>query len=287
MAATIFETPNEKALSGAAALVMHLLFIALLVFSVNWKRPEPTAMVAELWSNLPPVTAPKPAPPPPPKVEPKPEPKVEPKAAPKPEPKPEPKVEPKAAPKPEPKPEPKVEPKPQPKAEIDLNEKKEKERKAREQALVEKKKRQEQELAEKKKRLEQERVAELKKKQAAEAEAKRREQEQAEAHKKAAQAQAAAQAREIDKYKQAIEAKIQRFIVAPPNIQGNPVAELNFTMLPGGEVLDVKTRKSSGQTAWDNACERAIRRAQPLPLPPPDSPIFREFRELTHTCRYK
>jgi colicin import membrane protein len=269
MAATVFETPNEKALSGAAALVMHVLFIALLVFSVNWRRPEPTAMVAELWSTLPPVTAPKPAPPPPPKVEPEP-----------------PKPEPKAAPKPEPKPEPKVEPKPQPKADIDLNEKKEKERKAREQALAEKKKRQEQELAEKKKRLEQER-AELKKKQAAEAEAKRREQEQAEAHRKAAQAQAAAQGREIDKYRQAIAAKIKRFIVEPPNVQGNPVAELSITTLPGGEVLDVRTRKSSGQAAWDNACERAIRRAQPLPLPPPDSPIYREFRELTHACRYK
>lgn len=272
MAATVFETPNEKALSGAAALVMHALFIALLVFSVNWKKPEPAAMVAELWSNLPPVTAPKPAPPPPPKAEPEP---------------PKPKPEPKAAPKPEPKPEPKVEPKPQPKADIDLNEKKEKERKAREQALVEKKKRQEQELAEKKKRLEQERVAELKKKQAADAEAKRREQEQAEAHRKAAQAQASAQAREIEKYKQAIQAKIRRFIVEPPNLQGNPEVEVDVKVLPGGEVLAITTRRGSGQTAYDNAVERAIQRAQPLPLPPADSPIFPQFRELNLKFRPK
>jgi colicin import membrane protein len=285
MAATVFETPNEKVLSGVAALVMHALFIALLVFSVNWKKPEPTAMVAELWSSLPPVTAPKPAPPPPPKVEPEP-------------PKPEPKPEPKVAPKPEPKPEPKVEPKPQPKADIDLNEKKEKERKAREQALAEKKQRQEQELAEKKKRqeqelvekkkrLEQERVAELKKKQAAEAEAKRREQEQAEAHRKAAQAQASAQAREIEKYKQAIQAKIRRFIVEPPNLQGNPEVEVDVKVLPGGEVLAITTRRGSGQTAYDNAVERAIQRAQPLPLPPADSPIFPQFRELNLKFRPK
>ena len=274
MAATVFETPNEKALAGAAALVMHALFIALLVFSVNWKKPEPTAMVAELWSSLPPVTAPKPAPPPPPKVEPEP-------------PKPEPKPEPKVAPKPEPKPEPKVEPKPQPKADIDLNEKKEKERKAREQALAEKKKRQEQELAEKKKRLEQERVAELKKKQAAEAEAKRREQEQAEAHRKAAQAQAAAQAREIDKYKRAIQDKIRRHIIEPPNLQGNPEVEVDVKVLPGGEVLAITTRRGSGQTAYDNAVERAIQRAQPLPLPPADSPIFPQFRELNLKFRPK
>lgn len=250
-----FETPSEKAISGAAALVMHALFIALLVFSVNLQKPEPAAMVAELWSNLPPVAAPRADPPPPP-----------PKAEPKPPP----------PPKVEPKPVPKAEPKPQPKADIDLREKKEKERKAREQELAEKKKRQEQEKAEA-----------LKKQRAAEAEAKRREQEQAEALRKAAQAQAAAQAKEIDKYRQAIEARIQRFIVQPPNVQGAPVAELVFTVLPGGEVLGVRTRKSSGQSAWDNACERAILRAQPLPLPPADSPIFKDFRELTHACRYK
>ena len=270
MAATVFETPNEKALSGAAALVMHVLFIALLVFSVNWKRPEPTAMVAELWSSLPPVTTPKPAPPPPPKVEPAP-----------------PKPEPKAAPKPEPKPEPRVEPKPQPKADIDLNEKKEKERKAREQALAEKKKRQEQELAEKKKRQEQERAEALKKQQAADAEAKRREKEQAEALRKAAQAQAAAQAREIDKYKRAIAERIKRFIIEPPNLQGNPEVEVDVRVLPGGEVLGVTTRKASGQAAWDNAVERAIQRAQPLPLPPADSPIFPQFRALNLKLRPK
>jgi len=70
-----YETPNEKALSGALALVMHLLFFALLVFGVAWQKRESPPMVAELWSELP---APKVAPPPPPpKIEPKPEPKAE------------------------------------------------------------------------------------------------------------------------------------------------------------------------------------------------------------------
>ena len=262
MAALVYETPNEKAISGALALVMHVMFGMLLVFGVTWKKPEPVAMVAELWSNLPPVQAPKAAPPPPP-------PKVEPEP-----PKPAPKIEPRPLP-------PKVEPKPQPKAEIDLREKKEKERKAREQELLEKKKREAQALAEKNR---QEQLAK-------EAEAKRLAQEQADAQRKLAAAaaaqQAAARAGEVDKYKQAIAAKIKRFIVEPPNLQGNPEVELDIIVLPGGEVLDVRTRKSSGQAAWDNACERAIRRAQPLPLPPASSPIFREFRELTHACRFK
>lgn len=250
-----FETPGEKAISGAAALVMHALFIALLVFSVNLQKPEPAAMVAELWSNLPPVAAPRADPPPPP-----------PKAEPKPPP----------PPKVEPKPVPKAEPKPQPKADIDLREKKEKERKAREQELAEKKKRQEQEKAEA-----------LKQQQAKEAaEAKRLAQEQAEAHKKLAQQQAAAQAREIDKYKRAIAERIRRFIVEPPNLQGNPEVEVDVTVLPGGEVMAVRTRRASGQVIWDNAVERAIQRAQPLPVPS-DPALMKEFRELNLKLRPK
>ena len=255
MAALVYETPNEKAISGALALVMHALFAALLVFGVTWKKPEPVAMVAELWSNLPPVPAPKAAPPPPPKVEPEP---------------------PKPAPKVEAKPVPKVEPKPQPKAEIDLREKKDKERKAKEQ-----------ELAEKKKKEEQQRQELLKQQQAKEAaDAKRLAQEQAEAQRKLAQQAAAAQAREIDKYKQAIAARIKRFIVEPPNLQGNPEVELDIIVLPGGEVLDVRTKRASGQTPWDNAVERAIRRAQPLPLPS-DPALMKEFRELNLKFRPK
>jgi len=256
MYAYAFETPNDKAISSALALIIHGLFLALLIFGVNWKKPEPAAMVAELWSNLPsPKSAVPPPPPPAPKVEPEP-------------PKPEPKVE--------AKPVPKAEPKPEPKAEIDLREKKEKERKAKEQELAEKKKRQEQEKAEAVK------LAQAKEA----AEAKRLAQEQANALKKLAQEQAAAQAQEIDKYRQAIAAKIRRFLVEPPNIQGNPVAELDIVMLPGGEVLDVRTKKASGQSAWDNACERAIRRAQPLPLPT-NPELMKVFRELSHLCRYK
>jgi colicin import membrane protein len=259
MAATVFETHSEKAISGALALVMHSLFFAMLIFSVTWKKPEPAAMVAELWSNLPPVAAPRVEPPPPP-----------PKAEPEP---------PKPAPKVEPKPIPKAEPKPQPKAEIDLREKQAKEKKAKEQAALEKRQREEQALAEKKKREEQQQVEALKKQQAAEAEAKRLAKEQADAQAKLAQQAAAAQAREIDKYKQAIAARIKRFIVEPPNLQGNPEVEFEVIQLPGGEILGVKTRKASGQTVWDNAVERAILRAQPLPQPP-DPALFKDVREL-------
>jgi colicin import membrane protein len=192
-------------------------------------------------------------PPPAPKVEAPPPPKVEPKPEP---PKPIPKVEPKPAPKPVPKPD------------ISLREKKEKALKAKE-------------LAEKKKKEEQARLEKLKQ----EAEV-RRQREQEEALKKLAQQQAAARAQLVDEYKRRIAERIKQYIIEPPSLQGNPEVELNITVLPGGEVLDVRTRKSSGQPLWDSAAERAVRRAQPLPLPP-DPALMREFRELNLRFRPK
>jgi colicin import membrane protein len=244
-----YATPSEKTLSGALTLLMHGIFLILLIFGITWQKRESPAMVAELWSSLPPVPQPKAEPPPPPKVEPKPEP-----------PKPVPKVETKPAPKPVPKPD------------ISLREKKEKALKAKE-------------LADKKKKEEQARLEALKQQQAKEAE-ERRLREQEEAQKKLAQQQAAAQARLVDEYKRRIAERIKRFIIEPPSLQGNPEVELRITVLPGGEVLDVRIARSSGQALWDSAAERAVLRAQPLPLPP--NPAFmREFRELNLKFRPK
>ena len=53
----------------------------------------------------------------------------------------------------------------------------------------------------------------------------------------------------------------------PPNIVGNPEGIYVITQLPSGEVLDVKTRKSSGNATLDAAVERAIRKSSPLPKP--------------------
>ncbi|HUO44506.1 MAG TPA: cell envelope integrity protein TolA [Burkholderiales bacterium] len=110
-------------------------------------------------------------------------------------------------------------------------------------------------------------------------------QEQAQAKQNLAAQQSAARQAEIDRYKHAISERIKRFIVVPPDMQGNPEAEFTVRVLPGGEVLSAPLKKSSGVPAYDNAVERAILKAQPLPLPPPDSPIFNEFRELTLAFR--
>ena len=247
MIATAYETSNEKAISGALALVMHGLFFALLVVGVAWQKRESPPMVAELWGSLP---EPKTAPPPP-------------------------KIEPKPAPKLEPKPVPKAEPKPIPKADIALQEKKEKERKAKERELAEKKKKEEQAQLEKlKAQQEKEQAEQLAR-------------EQDEALKKIAQSKAAEQARLVDEYKRRIADRIRSKIVEPQGLRGNPEVEFDVVVLPGGEVLDAKIRRASGQPQWDAAVERAIRSAQPLPLPPPESGLMREFRELNLRFRPK
>jgi colicin import membrane protein len=56
-------------------------------------------------------------------------------------------------------------------------------------------------------------------------------------------------------------------------------AEFAVTVLPGGEVLNARLLKSSGHRAYDEAVERAIIKAQPLPLPT-EPGLFNRFREM-------
>jgi colicin import membrane protein len=254
-------TRNEKTISGALALGMHLLFALLLIFGVAWQQQRSdTPVVVDLWSNLPPVPQPKAEAPPQVKPEPPP-----------PKPKPAPKVEPKA------------EPKPLPKPDIALKEKAEKERKKKK---AEERQKAEAKKSEEEKKKEAERKAQKEKELA---EAKRLEKEREEALRKLAAQQAArasAQQRLIDDYKRRISDKIRRFVVLPPNLQGNPEAEFDVVQIPGGEVLSVKLKRTSGNSAYDAAVERAIHKAQPLP-PPPDGFTFSEFRELNLKFRPK
>ena len=255
-------TQNEKAISGALALVMHLLFLVLLVFGVSWQKKQADSVaIVDLWSNLP-SPQPKAEAPPPPPPEVKPEP-----------PKPLPKVEPRPAP----------EPKPAVKPDIALKEKLEKERK---QKVLEKQKEVEKKAREKiEAQKREEKLKAAKEKQ----EKERLAREQDEAIRKLAQqqaAQASAQARMMDDYTRGIREKIKRNVVLPPNMQGNPEAQFYVVQIPGGEVLSVTLKRSSGVAAYDDAVERAIRKAQPLP-PPPPGVAFSDVRELNLKFRPK
>jgi len=56
-------------------------------------------------------------------------------------------------------------------------------------------------------------------------------------------------------------------LVEPAGVQGNPQAEVKVLQLPNGEVVSVKVTKPSGNPAYDEAVERAVLAASPLPLP--------------------
>ena len=249
---------------GAAAflaVLMHILFFILLVFGINWQSKHPQITAVDLWSDMPPspqpVATPLPAPeikaPPPPQPEAKPEPKLE--------------------PKPEAKPEP-VKP------DILLKEKAEKERAEKEKAEKEKRKREEQQqkLAEAKRKVEAKQQRQIKEQSAKEDGARQLQKDREDALKVMQAEQGAAQDRLVKDYIDKIQAKIRRNVV-PPEIQGNPEAIYQVVLLPGGDVLSATLVKSSGVPAYDSSIERAISKAQPLPLPP-DPALFPRFREL-------
>lgn len=97
---------------------------------------------------------------------------------------------------------------------------------------------------------------------------------------KAQEESAIAAGKVVDEYIGRIAAKVRRFIVLPPDVALNIRSEFNVTLLPGGEILSVNLAKPSGNDAYDNAVERAILKAQPLPLPPSERNLFNRFREL-------
>lgn len=92
-------------------------------------------------------------------------------------------------------------------------------------------------------------------------------------------AQVAAIGKMVDEYKLKIIAKIRRKIVMPPDVQDDIRAEFDVILLPDGSVLSAKLTKPSGLAAYDDAVDRAISKAQPLPLPS-DVAMFNRFREL-------
>ena len=112
-----------------------------------------------------------------------------------------------------------------------------------------------------------------------------REEEEKRRLQKLAYAQAAAKRNLIDEYKAKILAKIKSKLVLPPDLPNDPVAEYNITLLPGGEILSVKLRNSSGFRSFDEAVERAIILARPLPLPK-DKLLFPNFRDLGVKVHY-
>ena len=225
--------------AGTLALLVHAAFFSLLVFSVSWQSHAPQPIAVELWSNLPPLPQPVRH------AEPEPEPVREETAPPKPE----------------------MEPV---KPDISIKDKKADKRREEKRKQEEAKHKAEQEKLKQQTRKEkQEKAAEL-----------RRKEEQQTIMRDLQAREAAAQARQVNDFKARIIAKIRRYL----NNQAclpltSPKVAYDVTLMPTGQLLlEPKLVKSSGGAQCDQAIERAIRRAEPLPLP--DASLFSQFREL-------
>ena len=96
--------------------------------------------------------------------------------------------------------------------------------------------------------------------------------------------EAAARARELEAWKTRIHDRIKSKLVLPPGVPDSARAEYSMTIIPGGEVLAVKLRRTSGFPAYDAAIERAINAAAPLPVPG-DPELFQQMRELNLVFR--
>ena len=306
MSAAVYRDEPGKVASGVMAVAVHVAFLLLLVLGVSWQQYPPAVVEVELWRDLPPLPSkkapaskPLPArkveierPPPRPTVEVKPQPRVE--LAPVPEPKPATKpdiaiekekeerarrmrealAQAEARKKEEAR-------KREELARAEARKKEEEAKKREELAQAEARKKEEarkrEELARAEKRRkedeERQRIAAL------EAEQARRAQEQQEALRRLQQQQEAAQASARAEFIGKIRIKIRRYIVVPPGIKGNPQVEFDVVLLPTGDVLGVKLKKGSQYAAYDSAVERAIMKAQPLPVPK-DPGLFKDFREL-------
>ena len=265
---TIVHAKTYRLRAGALALAVHCAFFMLLYFGVSWRTQPPQGMVVDIWESLPNVD------PPPAPVE---------------------------------TPQQQAEQKKQSKIEAqkvlaeaehvrveranlatkmrnDLAnlKKAEIEERQKRQEADEKQKKQKQEADEKQKKQKQE-ADEKQKKQKQEADEKQKKQKQlADEKQKRRDADAravTAMGNEVAAYKAKIRAKILRNIVMSSDIPKDALAEFDVTLFSGGVVLNVKLVKSSGSAMYDRAVERAIKKSDPLPVPP-EGLLSNQFREL-------
>ncbi len=229
--------------AGLLALAVHLAFFALLYFGVRWQSHPPESFEVEMWDVLPnPEVVPEQVPPPPPpaKMEPVQPVKVAPPAL------------------------------PPVKADIEVREKKSKKTEVKEKQV-----KKEDKKAKAAARARQE--AERKELEAyVENEVQRRRAVQAQVR---AEVSAATKA-QVERYQDMIRNKIKRKMKAVADVPESAEAVFKVTLLPDGMLMDDPVLvKSSGYPAYDDAAERAIIAAEPLPVPA-DVTLQQMFRVL-------
>ena len=269
-----YSRPGPNLAAGVLALGVHVAFLLLLVVGVSWQTDHPEPVMVDLWDALPvapappvaaPESPPEPVPPPEPvkAVEPAPVPVVPPKPAPPPVTPPAPKA-----------PDIALEKK---KTEAARLEKLKALQVAEEKALADAaraeadavKLARDKQLAEQKRRemLRQMEEDELMQRMAEESAASElRQAREAEARLAATRRQAEI-TRAVGQFRDKISATVRGNTRLPDDLKGNPEVRFLVKLLPTGEVIDIRRTQSSGNAAYDEAVERAIRKSSPLPLP--------------------
>jgi colicin import membrane protein len=238
----------------ALAILAHMLLIAALAWSVNWKTSEPQGVVAELWSAVPQIAAPRPSPPvpQPPVIKPR--------------------------PVPTPKPEPSVAPRPEAQIAIEQARRAQADRaeaaSQAEMARREKVRREEadrerqrlaDEQAQKKKLADQARQDEARQAAFHEANLRRMMSQAGTSDDPAATGTAAHTTGPSASYAGRIKARIKPNIVLTGNVAGNPLAAVEVRLAPDGTIVSRKLVKSSGSPIWDETVLRAIDKTEVLP----------------------
>lgn len=103
----------------------------------------------------------------------------------------------------------------------------------------------------------------------------------AEAEKSAQAARATADLAIRDKYQRLINQRVVTKWNRPLTARNGMVTTLRITVLPGGEVSNVVTVKSSGDAAFDASAEEAVRKSSPLPVPTDPTVFNQYFRVIT------
>ncbi len=150
---------------------------------------------------------------------------------------------------------------------------------AQEKALAKKREERQQAEAEKKRLAEEQRKKAEAEKKRKEEERRQRELAAALAAEEKARTEAARREHdqsEINKYIKLIRTQIGNTFNYP---ERGLSCELLVTMVPGGDVVDAKVIRSSGNAVFDRQAEIAVRKASPLPVPD-DPRLFRQLREI-------
>lgn len=83
----------------------------------------------------------------------------------------------------------------------------------------------------------------------------------------------------IAQYVGLIRQKIERNWRRPSGSRSGLSCEVFVRLIPGGGISHVEITKSSGDGIFDSSVEQAIRKAEPLPVPP-DPDLFDRFRDV-------